>query len=393
MRLNRLKMCAATFVVGLLAVGCGGGTKTGSSGGTTEPYKISALLELTGSGGPTFLPAQNGARTAVAEINDAGGVYGRKLQMDMLDDQSSPDVSAAQARTAVGSNPTAIITAQGSSNFAGAVPVLQTSRIPVVSSSIYDAGLVPTPQPWYYSIVPTNPGQVTALTGATDSLLGGLKGKRVSIITAQSAALDEIVNLLTKQAGDKGFTLADVEKTELTFTSVAPQAAKIQQSKPDAVLVLGYSPTTGPIVVRDLRDAGVKTPLITQYALSSDAIFKQINDPGFYGMRVVELPDATSPLVTSAKKYGFDQGSDSTFWTLGYQMVQVVKAGLQACGKDCTATKLTDSLKTLKLKPAGAYSDYVFSATDHAGLRQVQFFHLDSTAGVKSGTNLIPVAG
>lgn len=390
MRPSMMGKIGCLVLTGMLAAACGANADGAST--SSKPYQISALFELTGAGGPTFVAAQNGARTAVAEINAAGGINGRKIKVNVLDDQSSPDVSAAQARKAIGDKPVAIISAQGSSNFAGAVPALSTSRIPVVSASIYDAGLVPTPQPWYYSIVPTNPGQVTALTGAVNSLVGGLTGKRVAVITAQSAALDEIVALLNKSASAEGFDLVDVEKTPLTFTTVASQAAKIERAKADAVLVLGYSPTTGPIVVKDLRDAGVQTPLITQYALSSDAILRQINDPKFYGMRVVSLPAADSELVASAKKYGFEQGVESTFWTLGYQLVQVVGDALRSCSDACPASELAKSLESLKVKPQGAYADYAFSADDHAGLRQVQFFHVNANGAVEPGTDLMAVS-
>jgi branched-chain amino acid transport system substrate-binding protein len=390
MHIKGVHAVVLSAVVAVSAAACSSDSGDSGSSGT---FKISALLELTGAGGPTFVSAQNGVRTALAEINDAGGVNGRKLEVDILDDQSTPDGSAAQARAAVSDKPIAIISAQGSSNFAGAVPVLQASHIPVVSASIYDSGLLPTPQPWYFSIVPTNPGQVTALTGAAESLLGGLDGKRIAVITPESAALDEISKLLAEAEEKKGFDLVALEKTQLVFTSVAPQAAKIKQARPDAVLVLGFSPTTGPIVVRDLRDAGVDVPLITQYALSSDAVLRQLDDPKFYGMRIVSLPGSADPLVASAKKYGFDQGVDSTFWTLGYQLVQVVKAGLEACAKDCDSKGLTDALNDLKVKPAGAYDEYAFSASDHAGLQQVQFFHLDDSKAVKAATDLISLGG
>lgn len=387
MTARRLRTIIALLLAGTLAAACGAGT----GGSDSDEYEIYALFELTGPGGPTFVAAQNGARAAVAEINAAGGVEGRKLKLTVLDGQSLPDVTAAQARKAIGASPTAVITAQGSSNFAGAVPVLSISGIPVVSASIYDEGLLPKPQDWYYSIVATNPGQVKGLTGAADSLLDGIKGKRIAVITAQSAALDEIVDLLEEAEQEQGFELVGVEKTQLTFTTVAAQAAKIAATEPDAVMMLGYSPTTGPIVVNDLRDAGLSAPLITQYALSSDEILEQINDPEFYGMRVVDLPPDNAPVVETAQENGFGEGADSTFWTLGYQLVEVVKAGLEACGDDCSAEDLQDALSSVQLKATGAYGDYVFAKDDHAGLQSVQFYRRTASGEVEAGTDLITV--
>lgn len=131
-------MLTALLAGGLLA-GCGNKTDNttaegGNAGGGT--IKIGADLELTGGKASFGDSALKGAKLAVKEINDAGGILGKKLELIEADNASKSEEATRAAQKLITTNKVvAIIGATTSTNTLGIVPVAQEKGIPLVSSS------------------------------------------------------------------------------------------------------------------------------------------------------------------------------------------------------------------------------------------------------------------
>jgi branched-chain amino acid transport system substrate-binding protein len=84
----------------LVVAGCGGGDEEGGAGGTTtggegpsgEPIKIGASLPLTGDFSEPGVAARQGYEIWAKQVNDAGGLLGRPVQIVVKDDQSDQNV-------------------------------------------------------------------------------------------------------------------------------------------------------------------------------------------------------------------------------------------------------------------------------------------------------------
>ncbi|HSH99242.1 MAG TPA: ABC transporter substrate-binding protein, partial [Reyranella sp.] len=63
-----------------------------------EPIKIATLTPLTGAGGPYGPVMAKVAAAVVEEVNAAGGVLGRRVQLISEDDQTSPEAAVRAAR-------------------------------------------------------------------------------------------------------------------------------------------------------------------------------------------------------------------------------------------------------------------------------------------------------
>jgi branched-chain amino acid transport system substrate-binding protein len=90
---KRVMGAVASVVVSALALtGCGGGDGGGSGGGSTaDPILIGVSLPLTGDFSEPGKGVQRGYQAWVEVVNDAGGLLGRKVELKVLDDQSSAD--------------------------------------------------------------------------------------------------------------------------------------------------------------------------------------------------------------------------------------------------------------------------------------------------------------
>jgi branched-chain amino acid transport system substrate-binding protein len=96
--------------LGLATAGCSGSTSSGtdapasssiSGAPTGTPIKIGYLASLTGFCSAFSEDYVKGAKLAVQQINQAGGVLGRPLAIDVRDDQATPNVGVQQARDLV----------------------------------------------------------------------------------------------------------------------------------------------------------------------------------------------------------------------------------------------------------------------------------------------------
>ena len=87
-------------VMALSLADCGsktenGGTGDGTGGTGTETIKLGAVGPLTGGYANYGLSVQHGAELAAKEINAAGGVNGKQLEVNFQDSQGDPESAVA----------------------------------------------------------------------------------------------------------------------------------------------------------------------------------------------------------------------------------------------------------------------------------------------------------
>jgi branched-chain amino acid transport system substrate-binding protein len=100
---------------------------------SAEPVRIVAIFSQTGIAAAHNEPLIPMVQLAVEEVNNAGGVLGRPIQLILLDNQSTPIGSRVAAQEAVRLKATAVVGAHWSSHSLAMAPVLQSAGIPMIS--------------------------------------------------------------------------------------------------------------------------------------------------------------------------------------------------------------------------------------------------------------------
>jgi branched-chain amino acid transport system substrate-binding protein len=78
-----------TSAAGEVTTTAGGGATTTAGGGEEGPIKFGMLIGVTGDYAPYYDVSKAGADVAIAEINDAGGVLGRQVELVVVDNKST----------------------------------------------------------------------------------------------------------------------------------------------------------------------------------------------------------------------------------------------------------------------------------------------------------------
>jgi branched-chain amino acid transport system substrate-binding protein len=217
------------------------------------PIKIGTLTPLTGSGGP-YGPVMVKAVKAVAdEVNAAGGVLGRKIEIVSEDDQTNPDAGVRAARKLIDVDKVSAIVGTWASAVTTAVaPLCWESKTFLATVSGADSI---TLLPHQGFLVRTQPN--TTLQGrkfGEFALEQG--GKKVFFLTPQTpfakSQFDNITAAVEKAGGKTGTLIYDDKKP--AYRTEIDEALRFD---PDTIILGGYTADTS-VMVKDLFRAGFK---------------------------------------------------------------------------------------------------------------------------------------
>jgi len=245
----------------LLSVGCkpadNGGAAGGGSAAAGGEILIGHFASMSGDTSTFGVETDNGVRLAMKEINEAGGILGKKVRVDTQDDQSKPE----EAKTVVTGfaadpNVVAVIGEVASTRSLNAAPVLQRAGIPMVSPSSTNPAVTKVGD-YIFRVCFIDPfqGSVMAKFARED-----LKVSRAAILRDQqsdySVGLADVFKREFEKLG--GTVIKDVSYNakDHDFRS---QLAQVKDA--EAIFIPGYYGEVGTIA-RQARELGIKAPLM-----------------------------------------------------------------------------------------------------------------------------------
>ncbi|HEX8652866.1 MAG TPA: ABC transporter substrate-binding protein, partial [Pyrinomonadaceae bacterium] len=120
------------LLTGLSCERRGGGT----SGSDTGPIKVGVYADLSGQTSSFGQSTVNGIKMAADEINKAGGVGGRQIELIIEDDQGRPEQAATVVTKLISQNQVnAVLGEVASSNSLAAAPKAQAAKVPMITPS------------------------------------------------------------------------------------------------------------------------------------------------------------------------------------------------------------------------------------------------------------------
>ncbi len=242
------------------------------------PIRLGTLTPLTGAGG-SYGPSMRKAIEWVAgEVNAAGGVLGRKIELVSEDDQTNPEAAVRAARKLIDVDKVAAIMGTWASAVTTAVaPLCWESKTFLTTVSGSDT-ITQLPHLGY--LVRTQPNTQLQI-GKLGEFILSLKSKRVFVLAAQTpfaAPSQKRLSEILPKGGSElvGGVIYDKDKT--TFRSEIDQALR---AKPDMIYLNGYTPDTT-VVLKELFKAGYTGAKIAQgYAVNQkllDSVPAEVTD-------------------------------------------------------------------------------------------------------------------
>jgi len=298
--MTRLAGLIAALVAGLVLAACNGEDDANTT-------KIAVVGPVTGQYASFGQQMKNGANLAVADINEAGGVLGKMLDLEVGDDACDPKQAVAVANQMAGEN-VALIAGHYCSG----------SSIP--ASNVYaESNLV------QISPASTNPAFTDNRAGPNiyrvcgrDDQQGGIAGKylathfadkNIAIIddkTAYGKGLADEVRKALNAAGKQEVIEESYTAGEKDYSALV---SKLKQANVDVLFLGGYHTEAG-LIVRQMRDQGMDAILMGGDALITQE-FWSITGPAGEGTLMTFSPDprknpAAAGVVARFKEKGIE---------------------------------------------------------------------------------------
>lgn len=341
------------FVVGamMLIGGCG------KSGEVTNPktIKIGGMAPLTGALAIYGVTTTNGAELAVKEINENGGVLGKKIEYVMLDTKGDSTEAVMAYNKLVDEKVAGIIGEITSKPTLAVAEVAVQDNMPLITPTgtqvdITEAG------PNIFRVCFTNPYQGKVLAITSKERLGA---KTVAIMLNNSSDYsDGIAKAFIEESEKLGMKVMGVEGYADGDKDFRPQLTKLAAMNPDVILIPEYYEQAA-LIATQAREVGVKSIFVGSDGW--DGIAKTLDKSAYatiensYFTNHFSMEDQSEKIQDFLKNYREAYKEDpSAFSALGYDAVYMMKSAIEKAGTT-DKQKVVDALKGIEYDGVTGY--------------------------------------
>ena len=202
------------------------------------------------------------------QVNQAGGIAGRKLQIVTCDDAAMPEKAVSCARDAINAHAVAIVAHTLTASVAAIQPLVQAGPFVLVASP----NVIPAPNTNLYQISPSD----LALTSAIAAYLKANKATAMGMVASTDASGEVGVANVRRIFDEEGLRVK-IARIDLRANDASIQLSDV--ATPDIPLVYSnYSGGGAATVVKSYSNLDLKQPLLVSYANVSPAFVKLVSD-------------------------------------------------------------------------------------------------------------------
>lgn len=326
----------------------GGDTNGTSSSG--DAIKIGVYGDTTGATSSFGLSTRNGVQLAFEEINAAGGVNGKKLEMLFEDDQGTPEKAKTVISKLINQDKVvAVLGEVASSNSLAAAPVAQEAKVPMITPSSTNPAV--TEKGDFISrvcFIDPFQGAVMAKFAANT-----LKAKTAAVLGDNSSDYSKGLTQFFEQEFTKlGGTISTKQTYAQKDQDFKAQLTQIRDQKPDVIYIPGYYGEVA-IIAKQARELGMTMPLLGGDGWDSPELWK-LGGNALTNAFISNHYSADNPapeiqnFVKSYKaKFGVEPDSLAA---LAYDSAKVLADAIKRAGGTDSA-KLKDAINSTKEFP------------------------------------------
>lgn len=389
MRSNRgVAIMVGSLVLAVVAAGCGsskgssgGSGGSGSSGGT---YKIGVLNATTGALGAVGQQEGQGMDLAVSEINAAGGIKGKMLELDKVDDQGSVNLSTAGFKRLATTDKVPLVIGPGISAAAdGVAPLAQSYGVANILL-ISQAAVVNKTK---YAFETPPPGVANAQAMVDFAKSRG--AKTADLIYSNNPYGQEGLSDIKSQVGPAGMSLVGSDSWDPSKFDFTAQAAKAKSNNPAVIFLYGAGGASDGLLLKSVVASGYTGLIVGDLSFSAAPI---PSAAGAAANKVVGLTAVNYGAPSTAEqkfldafkaKYG---NPPSVLSAYAYVAVELAAAAI-AKSSTFTGKDLAATIQSLNFND-GLIGTYNFTDSYHGGPQTGAFKPVSF-----NGTSYVPPVG
>ena len=333
-----------------------------ATAGTETPkgnILIGVVTSMTGDSALQGEVCSNATKLAAEEINAAGGINGRKIELIVGDSQTTNPGTVAAFQKVASEKVCAVVGPIMSTNVLAMMPYTSRYKVPILvgATSVMVSSKA---DPWIFR---ARPGDTIATKVMSKYLLDSLKIKKAVIVNDTEAFGTSGRDNLLAAFNELGFKDLGIETKVIEFaahaTDLTAQLVNIKQFNPDAICCyIGYIEDCG-LFLNQAKQMGINTLIIGSPGLTSASTVSlaKENAEGIYGVTDF-FPDQNEASKKYAKnylaKYGKPADNVSSY---AYDSMYILAKVIAQVGDD--PQKIADGIRNFKdWTGAEGYYDY-----------------------------------
>ncbi len=320
--------------------------------GALAQVKIGVAGPITGGSAAFGAQLKNGAEQAAADINAAGGILGQQIVLSVGDDRADPKEGVSVANKFVGDGVKLLV---GHFNSGVTIPaslVYAENGILAITPSATNPCVTDRKAGPCGDDKRTHANLLMFRTCGRDDQQGAVAGayiakhfagKKVAIIhdkTTYGLGLATETRKAMNAAGVKEVMFEGVNKDDKDFAALV---SKTKATGADLIYWGGLHDTGG-LILRQMRDQGVKAPLMGGDGITSDE-FAVIAGPGAEGTLMTYGPDPRKRAEAKAvvERFRAKKFEPEAYTLYSYAAVEVIKQAAEAA-KSIEPTKIAEKV-------------------------------------------------
>jgi branched-chain amino acid transport system substrate-binding protein len=294
-----------------------------------QTVKIANIVELSGPGTTAGTVFKNGVELAVKEINDNGGILGKKIESYTVDTQTNPGVAKGLTQKAVDDGVFAIFGPVYSGSIMVSMAESKRGEVPNFTGG-EAASITAQGNPYVFR---TAFGQSTSFPKLAKFI--NTKAKTLAVIYVNNDFGKGGRDTLSKLLADGQTKIVADISTDAGQVDFSAAVLKAKQTNADAIFAYTNEEESARLL-RELKKQGWTKPVIGETTLTGQKVIELAGDAANGAMAHVGLTvDAPNPEMLKFKaKYYQAYGSISDHNGIkGYTGVYVLKAAIEKVGK------------------------------------------------------------
>ena len=341
--MQRLQTTIFTGLSILLAVASPLHARAGEAGVSSDTILFGQAAALEGPSSALGQGMRQGILAAFAEINAAGGVHGRKLELISRDDGYDPDRSAAQTIKLIDEDKVfALIGAVGTPTTTVTVPIAKARNVPFIGP-FTGAGFLRAPD--LHNVVNIRASYGAEAEAWIKHLTEDLHIRSIAIFYQDDSYGRDGLAGVKLALQKRGMELTAEGTFERNTRAVGSAMRTLKRAEPEAVVMVG---TYGPCAefIKLARKSGFNPVFVNISFVGASALAKELgpDGQGVVVSQVVPFPwDASIKVVADyqAAEKALDPGLKPDFVSLeGYLSGRLVAAALEMSGPNPTRANM-----------------------------------------------------
>jgi branched-chain amino acid transport system substrate-binding protein len=313
-----------------------------------DTIKIGEFGSLTGDNASFGISQNNGVQMAVEEINAAGGVLGKKLNLTVEDNQTKQGETTTIARKLISQDHVvALIGEVASSKTLEAAPIAQEAKIPLIATAATNPKVTQTGD-YVFRVCFTDDFQAVVIARF---VLEKLKKTKVAFLTdvKQDYSVG-LTNIAKDYLSKNGGTIVKEQSYSSGDKDFRAQLTDLKSANPDVIIITGYY-SEASLIAKQARQFGIKSTFVGGDGWDGSSLIpvggKAIE--GAYFSNHFSTQD-TSPAVkdfVAKYKAKYNNVLPDAFAALGYDALKLLADAITRTG-GTDPTKLRDAIAATK---------------------------------------------